>query len=271
MGLRKIINMFRDGNVCVTGLRGRGKDMLIANVVVRRKLPYISNVDYGGEYHPLNLDKLDCGKNTYKQFISGCVNYYKYPYSDQTDVYISDVGIYFPSQFCNELNKQYPYMPVFQALTRQLGSCNFHINVQNLNRAWDKIREQSDCYIMCLRCIVIFGMVFQVVRIYDKYESCVNRVKPFSVSVPLIGSGNTRYQVRLQRASYEANYGMIKNMILIYKNKSNYNTRFFKDMLENGRKEDNSNEKYQVQEVPDNRLDSILDSVESFFTRKRRS
>ena len=244
MGLRKIIKLFSKGNVCVTGLRGDGKDMLIANVVCRRKLSYVSNVDYGGKWYPLDLDLLDCGKNTYRDFISGNVKYYRYPYPDGTDVYVSDVGIYFPSQYCNELNKFIPYMATFQAISRHVGKCNFHINVQNLNRAWDKIREQSDIYIMTRGCIVIFGFVFQLVRIYDQYDACVKRVKPFSVNVPLIGSGATRYNVRLQRATYEANHGYIKNMFLIYKNKSKYNTRFFKDMLENGRKEDNSYEKY---------------------------
>ncbi len=238
MGLRKIIKLFRDGNVCVTGLRGRGKDMLIANVVQRRKLDYVSNVDYGGKFHEFDPEALDCGKNTYKNFISGDVNYYSYPYGDGTDIYLSDLGIYFPSQYCNELNKQYPYMATFQAISRHVGKCNFHFNVQNLNRAWDKIREQSDMYILCRGCVVIFGIVFQVVRLYDNYESCCRRVKPFAVNMPLIGSGATRYQVRLARATYEANHGYIKNKILIYRNKSSYDTRFFKRMLENGKKVD---------------------------------
>lgn len=239
MRFKKIIKLFRDGNVCVTGLRGRGKDMLIANVVARRKLPYVSNVDYGGKYHEFDPEGLDCGKNTYKNFISGDVNYYAYPYDDGTDIYLSDLGVYFPSQYCNELNRQYPYMATFQAISRHVGKCNFHFNVQNLNRAWDKIREQSDCYIRCRGCVVIFGIVFQTITIYDQYESCVRRIKPFAVNMPL-GSGQTRYNVRLAKATYDANHGEIKNAILIYRNKSKYNTRFFRDMLASGRKEINA-------------------------------
>jgi hypothetical protein len=62
MRFKKIIRMFEDGNVCVTGLRGRGKDMLMSNVVVRRKKPYVSNVDYKGKkarfkrFYPLDYD-----------------------------------------------------------------------------------------------------------------------------------------------------------------------------------------------------------------------
>lgn len=234
MGFRKIKKMFRDGNVCVTGLRGRGKDMLIANVVQRRKIPYVSNVDYGGLFHKFVPSDFDCGYNTYKNFITGNIKYYKFPFPDGTDVYLSDAGVYYPSQFCNELNKQFPYLATFMALSRHLGASNFHFNVQNLNRCWDKIREQSDQYILCLGCVVIFGIVIQKVRVYDKYQSCVDRVKPFRVNLPLVGSGMTRYMVRLQRSSFEASHGEIKDHILIYRNKSNYNTRIFRDLMLGG-------------------------------------
>lgn len=40
MSLRKIIKLFDKGNVMVCGLRGDGKDMLMSNVVQRRKKPY---------------------------------------------------------------------------------------------------------------------------------------------------------------------------------------------------------------------------------------
>lgn len=243
MRLKKIINMFRDGNVCVTGLRGRGKDMLIANVVLRRKhkrkpLPYVSNVDYGAEFYPLELEKLDCGKNSYVDFLEGSVKFYEYPYPDGTDIYISDAGVYFPSQYCNELNKQFKYFPTFMALTRHLGASNVHFNVQNLNRVWDKIREQSDQYIMCMGCVYIpfINLVFQKVRIYDKYQSCVDRVPPFRINIPLVGSGKTRYEVRMRKQEFACAYGEIKSGILVYRNKSKYNTRIFKEILANGAK-----------------------------------
>lgn len=243
MRLKKIINMFRDGNVCVTGLRGRGKDMLFANVAIRRKhkgkpLPYISNVNYGGNWYPLEMDKLDCGKNTYDDFMKGTVKYYVFPYPDGTDVYISDAGIIFPAQFCNELNKKYAYMSTYMALSRQLGLSNVHVNVQNLNRCWDKIREQCDQYIMCMGCVYIplINLVFQKVRIYDKYQSCVDRVPPFRINIPLVGSGKTRYEVRMRKQEFACAYGEIESGILVYRNKSKYNTRIFKEILANGAK-----------------------------------
>lgn len=233
--MKKIIKLFEDGNVSVCGLRGTGKDMLFANVVCRRKKPYISNVNYGGLWHPFDPLMFDCGKNTYKNFFEGNVQYYEYPFPDGVDIYASDAGIYFPSQFCNELNRAYSFFPVFQALTRQLGECNFHFNSQNLNRVWDKIREQSDTYIMCNRCLVWRGWVIQVVTIYESYESAVHRVPPFRIKKPLFSS-DRRFQWEMAYQNYLIAHGTIHRRLLIYKNRSNYDTRIFKEMLKNGKK-----------------------------------
>lgn len=236
MRIKRIMRYFEDGNVCVIGLRGRGKDMLQGNVIVRRKRPYISNTNYGGDHYPLELEKLAVSGNTYVNFIEGNVKKYSYPYPDGTDVYISDVGVYFPSQYCSELNKRYGQMAVFQALSRQLGACNFHINVQNLNRCWDKIREQSDIYILCRRCWVFFGghLVFQLGTIYDRADSAQSRQKPLKLPWGTSTDKSYRLQRDVAVANFEANHGMVKNFFLLYRNKSTYNTRIFKEILENG-------------------------------------
>lgn len=236
MGIRKIIKMFKRGNVCVTGLRGTGKDILFGNVISRRKEPYISNLDYGGNYYGLDFKKLDIGSN-YSQFIANSVYYYEFPYPLGTDVYISDVGVYFPSQYCNKLNNEYEGLVYYQALSRQVSHNNVHINVQNLNRAWDKIREQSDMYIRCIWCKVIFGIVFQKVIIYDKYQSCLDRVGVCRIQPPTIFMNKMQ---RLERELYidkfENSYGKIRSKILIYKNKSNHDTYYFEKLLKEGKK-----------------------------------
>lgn len=237
MRFRRIIRYFKRGNVSVCGLRGRGKDMLMANVVVRRRKPYVSNVDYGGEFIRFDPNLINLSGNTYKSFLSGNVVPYCFPYEDGTDFYISDVGVYFPSQYCSELNKQFPHIPAFMALTRHLGDCNFHYNVQNLNRCWDKIREMSDIYIMCRRCIVILGLVFQTVRIYEKYDSAVSAAPPFPVRKPWLNS-DRRLWWELSNANYLCSHGKIRKGLLIYRNKSNYDTRIFKSMLEGGLNEE---------------------------------
>lgn len=230
--MKKIIKLFESGNVCVSGLRGRGKDMLMSNVAIRRKSPYVSNVDYGGHYFPLHMQDFDCGMNTYNNFITGNLKPYFFPYPDGTDIYISDVGVYFPAQYCKQLNKDYGYFSTFMALSRHLGACNVHINVQNLNRAWDKIREQSDIYICCNWTRVLFGkLVIQKVTLYEKYESAEARVPPYKP--PRVSLNNDRrLQVLMEKQRYRITHGEIKPRILIYSNRSCYNTRVFKSMLE---------------------------------------
>lgn len=233
--MRKIVKLFERGSVSVFGLRGKGKDLLTANVVVRRNKPYVSNVNYGGKWYPLELAKLDCG-NSYRDFISGKLNYYKYPYPDGTDVYISDAGVYFPSQYCNQLNNAYPTLATFQALSRHIGNCSMHVNSQALNRVYDKIREQSEIYIRCMRCKVLFGkLVIQRVYIYEKYQSAADCVPLFSLplSAFLVGGMQT---YMLAKQHYRITYGEIRPRTLIYINKSKYNTRLFKELLENGKK-----------------------------------
>lgn len=234
MRFRKIIRYFDLGNVCVCGLRGKGKDMLTANVVARRKLPYVSNVDYGYSFNQLHPMDFNCGGNTFRNFIEGNVKKYVYPFPDGVDVYISDAGVYFPSQYCSLIDRDYGYFATFMALSRHLGCSNVHVNVQNLNRCWTKIVEQSDSYIMCNWCKVFFGkIVVQKVTIYELYDAAVKRVPVFCLPKPWFNSDRI-FQWKIQKQNYEIAHGSIKPGLLVYINKSNYNTRIFKEVLANG-------------------------------------
>lgn len=237
MKFRKIVDMFKSGNVCVTGLRGSGKDVLTGNVIARRKRPYVSNLDYseGKHYQELDFEKLDMGKNTYLDLLAGKVKYYKWPYEPESDVYISDAGVYLPAQFCNELNKKFPYLPMYFALSRQVSHNNFHVNVQHLGRVWDKIREQSDIYIRCRRCKFLFGkIVFQQITLYDKYQSALDRVQPCRISVPIFAKREVKQQAELHRDKFFNTYGSVKNRILIYWNKSSHDTYYFEKLFLGG-------------------------------------
>lgn len=235
MRLNKIIRRyFEKGNVCVTGLRGTGKDVLFGNVIARRKLPYISNVDYGYLHIPLNLADLDCGKNTYKDFQSGQLKRYVFPHPHDTDAYISDCGIYFPSQYHKELNKDTPYFPTYLALSRQVSHNNVHANVQQLTRCWDKLREQSDLFIRCNWCVVKLGVVFMSITTYDNAESCANAVKPCPIR-PKGLNRDRRLQARLFQESYRASHGNIKSHLLVFRNLSCHDTYQFEEMLKNAK------------------------------------
>lgn len=229
--MKRIIKLFRAGNVCVCGLRGRGKDMLMANVVVRRKLPYVSNVNYGGQYIPLSLMDFDCGGNTFENFITGNIKPYTFPYPDGTDLYISDAGVYFPSQYCSQLDKKYGYLAVFAALSRHLGCMNFHTNSQAINRVWTKLAEQSEVYLMCNWCRVLFGkLVIQKVTLYERYQSAVDRVPPYKLPRMRLNA-DRKCNIAMEKQRYRVQHGEIKVRTLIYWNKSTYDTRIFKSIL----------------------------------------
>lgn len=244
MNIRHIKKLYEKGDVTLVGEKGAGKDMLVGNVIARRKLDYVSNVDYPKKYglqyvrYPLDFDKLNVGENTYKDFISGNINAYKYPYPIGTDVYISDAGVYLPSQFCNELNRDYKHLATLMALSRHLGF-SVHTNCQNINRVYDKIREQSRTYITALKCRVIpifrHQIVIQKVRIYEKYDSCANNVP--ALKLPLWAyMGGDAMMARLYKLNYKVQHGEIKERTLIYLNRCSYNTHIFREILANGTK-----------------------------------
>lgn len=241
MGLKWVIKYFKRGNVIVVGLPRRGKDMLFGNVIARRNKHYVSNTDYhceGCEYIKLDFNALDI-RNNYTNFISGKINQYIYPYPKDADIYLADAGVYLPSQYCSDLNKRYSELPTFYALIGHVSEskAKFHANIQNLNRLWDKLREMADSYIMANWCKVFFKrLVIQKVTYYDKYSSCCDRVKPYKrIKIPLFASKEMRAVLRQKdeelKRLFDQNYGTVKSKILIYFNRSKYNTHLFKEVL----------------------------------------
>lgn len=234
MNLGKIIKLFKNGNVCVVGLRGSGKDTLCSNVTQYRKMPYIATIDYGNGFNPLTPDIFSMNGNTFRNLKEHSIRKYVYPYPDKTDIYLSDCGIYYPSQECSFLDKVDKGLPLFMALSRQLGLCNVHLNVQNLDRAWTKIREQSDTYIMCNWCKWFGNLVIQSVTIYERADSCQMRVPPCPYKTPFLCPRDMKEHYNIKRLEYRVQYGEIKKYLLIYFNKSKFDTRAFKKMFEEG-------------------------------------
>ena len=258
-GLRRIKRLLRFGNVCITGAKGSGKDVIQGNVIARIKGKYISNVNYtcDDRYIPLNLMEFDCGGNTYENFITGVIKKYVYPYDDHIHVFISDAGNYFPSQYNSALDKKYGYFASWASLQRQLGESSLCYNTQAYERVWNKIREQcTDNFIRCNRCYVFFGdqgkyfqklffkitkhkwkfggFVFGSYYYYDKADSCAQRVKPCRIRVPLFASKELKLQVRMYRDKFYNQHGTVKKYYYFFVNRSKHDSRAFKHMLENG-------------------------------------
>ena len=243
----KVIGLFEKFSIITFGPRGSGKDLLNSNVVAYRKKPYCSNMNYceGIKKEPLrypfNPVYIRLGGNKFSNFAGNHIIPYDYPLPDKCDFYISDAGVYFPAHEDSSLNKQYPEIPMFQALVRHLGDSNFHCNVQNPERLWKKIREQAELYVRCIDCKVSKrGIVTQKIMVYDRYQSAVDSVEPLKVAMPLFGRG-VKTDISLTRAKFKAQYGNIWTFNLKYKNKACYDSRRFKRILEQGTSDENNN------------------------------
>lgn len=221
-----IINLFKRNSCMVYGYKGTGKDMLFQFVVSRRKKEkYISNIDYGGNYISLVLSRLNLGFNYTDLYDGGKVSSDYYDY-EGADVYISDVGVYLPSWDYNFLNRTYKGLPLYFALSRHLSNSNIHCNTQALNRPWDKLREQAGIYIKMLNTKVIFKrFVYSRVRVYDKYESALEDVRPLRLNY----SGKEQ---KIEKDRYLSKYGQVKELSFVwFINKINYDTRYFKSII----------------------------------------
>lgn len=230
INFKTFVKIFDLGNVLVSGMRGRGKDMAFCMLVNARKRDYISNVQYSDpkkryKCFPLDLKVWDI-KNNYTDFVDGTVNPYKYPYPDGLDYYISDGGIYFPAQYNNELDKRYKHETFFFALSRHLGNANVFINTQSQRRIWLKIREQSDLFVRMHSCKVFFKRVRLVAYLYDLEDSAEKGIIPPRFGLGKIGRDN--------KYKFEIAHGKIRKIVFWRKLPYVYDDRRFKKILECG-------------------------------------
>lgn len=233
---RSFVRLFEKGNVVVSGKKGRGKDVAFCVVINTRKKNYISNVQYSKpskKYQRFDFDSKvwELSGNTYRDLVDNTVKSYSYPYPDGIDYYISDAGIYFPSQYQSELVKRYASAPMFQALSRHLGDCAIHCNTQNQARLWDKIREQSDTFLYMRGCHRIPLTKIFLIRstVYELEESAVTHIKK-----PRFGLGKS---ARAQKLAFQSAHGEIRNISFFARLPYKFDSRRFKRILENNLKD----------------------------------
>lgn len=228
---KKILKIFSSGNVIVSGLRGRGKDLLFCFVINKRKRNYISNVQYSkptAKYQRFDFDPKvwELASNTHVDLVEKSVKPYTYPYPDNIDYYISDSAVYFPAAYFSDLQKRYKSAPLFQALSRHLGDCNVHCNTQVMTALWDKMRLQSDLFIVMRSARVFFHRFSRVsLYLYNKRESAEEQIIP-----PRFGIGKTSRQARY---NFEIAHGKILKISFWFVLKYAYDSRRFKKILEN--------------------------------------
>ena len=217
-----LVARFRAGNVIVFGAKGKGKDLIFQKVIAKRKEAYFSNMDYGYKHNYIKLSDLELGQNTYENFINDNVQVIeKDERLEGADIYISDAGIYLPSQYHYLLDKKYKSLPVFYALSRHLYNNNVHVNTQALNRVWDKLREQADSYFKALKTVKICGLLFTKVRYYETYQVANENRAPMRRRML------NKYSKALGD-EYEAYNGLVFDMWIVQlKRNVKYDSRYF--------------------------------------------
>lgn len=184
-----LVSEFRRCNVMVFGKKGSGKDVLFAHVIALRGEKHYSNIPYDGNTDVIELCEINAGDNTFEDCINGDIEKFDPRFDENCDIYVSDVGIYFPNTLNDKLDKLYPSMPVFMALSRHLYNNNVHTNCQALGRPWKKIREQADSYIQVLRTRNRGDHLLLSIVGYEQTDvnsERLNEVCRYTVRVPLL-------------------------------------------------------------------------------------
>jgi len=216
---------FRGCNVIVFGKKGMGKDLIFQKVINVRKERCHANIPYGRFNDVVPIGSLSVAPNTFKEVIEGNTSKVKRIYNDGEDFYISDGGIYLPSQYDSQLDKLYPSFPIFYALSRHLYNCNVHVNTQYLGRVWKKLREQADAYVMACGVIKLPFFLICRFRYYDNYDTAEAMKLPMSSA--LLNSFN-----KAEKNVMLAENGVIRNgFFFILKKHIKYDTRYFEKVF----------------------------------------
>lgn len=224
---KRIKTAFEVGSVMVSGRKRYGKDVLFQAVINWRKETYFGNIYYGGDYHHIEMKDLLLGDNDYKSFIDGKVTQCdKIEKLEGHDIYISDGGVYLPSQMDSYLHKIYPSFPITYALSGHMYNNGIHVNTQRLDRVWKALREQADYFVrMRKRCLKLPFFIVLFTTEYDKYESAVQELSPMKSTL------FNKYS-KAEKELYKAQHGFIKDgLIIVSKRSLHYDTRAFHKVI----------------------------------------
>lgn len=227
---------FNDNNTITAGRKGSGKDLFTQSVIsynatknkkTKHNYKVFSNIDYGFNSRKIKISDLTVYPNNFKNLILGqyhLIN--KNVDFENAQVFISDAGIYLPSQYDNFLDKHFESLPVLYATSRHLYNMNIHLNSQRFGRLWLKLREQADHYFLTLKTRKIFNWFFVKVVYYEKYESAL------AEKLPISKVGITNKYNRADIEKFHAENGLIKQMwVVVNKRELFYDTRVFHELF----------------------------------------
>lgn len=223
----RITKAFKEGSVMVSGRKRFGKDVLFQTIINKRKEKYFSNINYGGDYNHIEMKEMLLGDNTYHNFINGEVHVCeKNKKLEGHDIYISDGGVYLPSQSDAYLHKIYPSLPITYALSGHMWANGIHVNTQRLDRVWKALREQADYFVlMRKRCLKLPFFIVLFTTEYTKYDSAMQELCPMKSTL------FNKYS-KAEKDLFKANHGFVKDgLIIVPKWSLKYDTRAFHEVI----------------------------------------
>lgn len=251
------------------GAKRRGKDLSFQLSIYKRfskkykkfvrknniePIFYLSNVDYGYGAKVIDLNDLklvDLKTNhvlTHNDIITGAyrdMTFEKKHDYEGLDLYISDAQLGLPNTEHNSLDKLYPWLAPFIALAGQLYNMNIHINTQEYNRLWIKLRGQQDMYVKSLKTFpmnksslskvwknipILNNFIFFKVRIYDNATSAEQNILPYKAMSLINETTKHAYLTSGQsiKEQYNATHGLIREKTLFINRKNiRYDSRIF--------------------------------------------
>lgn len=223
-GKKALIETFQNDNVIVFGLKGHGKDLIFNKVINARNEPCYANIPYNKELCTVRgLEDFSVSPNTSIDILNDDIKVIKKINREHTDMYISDGGIFLPSQLSNLLCKKYPGLPIYYALNRHLTASCMHINTQYLGRVWDKLREHAGYYIKACKTYKLFGFLITKFTIYNKYDSAMSQLDPYKPTGLLKHS-----ETRANEEDFKAKHGEVNQYFIIqHHTKCYYDSRYF--------------------------------------------
>lgn len=228
LGKKALVECFSSANCLVFGIKGAGKDLIFNKVINARNKNCYANIPYNKELCTVReISDFSVSPNTYISFLENDVKVIDKINKEECDYYISDGGIFLPSQYSQDLVKRYPSFPIYYALNRHLTNSNIHINTQYLGRVWDKLREQAGFYIKAVKTQRILGCLITSFIIYDSYTSASSQMRPYKITGLI-----THSESRANKEDFESKHGMVKEYKIIQRIKNvHYDSRWGHKMV----------------------------------------
>ncbi len=190
---------FESSNVMVFGKQRRGKDLIFMHVISLIGRKHYSNITYNDLTEVIDLDEINLGDNTIEDCINGTVKRIVPRFEEGGHIYISDGGVFVSNDYDSMLNKKYPTMPMFLALSAQIYGLHVHINSQAVGRPWKKIRDQAECFIQCLQTTRKDDCLYIDIVAYDKLRKAEAESDPIMRGVVRVPISEIRYNTRYFR------------------------------------------------------------------------